>query len=264
MIDAVRGTDALSGPARPGAGPDAGFDTVIEGCDTCPVTTLLLARHGLTDLTGPVLAGRTPGVRLSEAGRAQAVALAGRIAGVRLDAIVSSPLERCQETAAAVAAGRDLPVRTDERFIECGYGEWTGRPLKELAKEPLWQVVQAHPSAAAFPGGESVADMQHRAVAAVREWNRRLGEKGVYLVCSHGDVIKSIVADALGLHLDQFQRITADPAALTVIRYAPLRPFVLRLNDMGELRLPEDSEEKDGGENHTGSDAAVGGGPGTT
>ncbi|MGW2147997.1 histidine phosphatase family protein [Nonomuraea bangladeshensis] len=228
------------------------------------MTTLLLARHGLTDLTGPVLAGRTPGVRLSEAGRAQAVALAGRIAGVRLDAIVSSPLERCQETAAAVAAGRDLPVRTDERFIECGYGEWTGRPLKELAKEPLWQVVQAHPSAAAFPGGESMADMQHRAVAAVREWNRRLGEKGVYLVCSHGDVIKSIVADALGLHLDQFQRITADPAALTVIRYAPLRPFVLRLNDMGELRLPEDSEEKDGGENHTGSDAAVGGGPGTT
>ncbi len=264
MIDAVRGTDAPSGPARPGAGPDAGFDTVIEGCDTCPVTTLLLARHGLTDLTGPVLAGRTPGVRLSEAGRAQAVALAGRIAGVRLDAIVSSPLERCQETAAAVAAGRDLPVRTDEGFIECGYGEWTGRPLKELAKEPLWQVVQAHPSAAAFPGGESVADMQHRAVAAVREWNQRLGEKGVYLVCSHGDVIKSIVADALGLHLDQFQRITADPAALTVIRYAPLRPFVLRLNDMGELRLPEDSEEKDGGENHTGSDAAVGGGPGTT
>ncbi|MGW5161837.1 histidine phosphatase family protein [Nonomuraea wenchangensis] len=228
------------------------------------MTTLLLARHGLTDLTGPVLAGRTPGVRLSEAGRAQAVALAGRIAGVRLDAIVSSPLERCQETAAAVAAGRDLPVRTDERFIECGYGEWTGRPLKELAKEPLWQVVQAHPSAAAFPGGESVADMQHRAVTAVREWNRRLGEKGVYLVCSHGDVIKSIVADALGLHLDQFQRITADPAALTVIRYAPMRPFVLRLNDMGELRLPEDSEEKDGGENHTGSDAAVGGGPGTT
>ncbi|MCK2216464.1 MSMEG_4193 family putative phosphomutase [Actinomadura sp. ATCC 31491] len=228
------------------------------------MTTLLLARHGLTDLTGPVLAGRTPGVRLSEAGRAQAAALAGRIAGVRLDAIVSSPLERCQETAGAVAAGRGLPVQTDERFIECGYGAWTGRELKELAKDPLWQVVQAHPSAAVFPEGESLAAMQQRAVAAVREWNRRLGEKSVYLVCSHGDVIKAIVADALGLHLDQFQRITADPAALTVIRYAPLRPFVLRLNDMGELRLPEDSEEKDGGENHTGSDAAVGGGPGTT
>jgi probable phosphoglycerate mutase len=228
------------------------------------MTTLLLARHGLTDLTGPVLAGRTLGVHLSEAGRAQAAALAGRVAGVRLDAIVSSPLERCRETAEAVAQGREMDVRIDDRFIECGYGEWTGRPLAELAKEPLWQVVQAHPSAVTFPEGESLAGMQHRAVAAVREWNRTLGSKAVYLVCSHGDVIKAIVADALGLHLDQFQRITADPAALTVIRYAPLRPFVLRVNDMGELRLPEDSEEKDGGENITGSDAAVGGGPGTT
>ncbi|NBE95901.1 MSMEG_4193 family putative phosphomutase [Nonomuraea sp. KC401] len=228
------------------------------------MTTLLLARHGLTDLTGPVLAGRTPGVHLSEAGRAQAAALAGRIAGVELDAIVSSPLERCRETAQAVAGGRAAEVAIDERFIECGYGEWTGRPLKELAGEPLWQVVQAHPSAVTFPGGEALTAMQHRAVAAVREWNERVGEKGVYLVCSHGDVIKAIVADALGLHLDHFQRITADPAALTVIRYAPLRPFVLRLNDMGQLRLPEDSEEKDGGENITGSDAAVGGGPGTT
>ncbi|WP_084958287.1 histidine phosphatase family protein [Thermoactinospora rubra] len=228
------------------------------------MTTVLLARHGLTDLTGPVLAGWTPGVHLSEAGRKQAEALAGRIAEVRLDAVVSSPLERCRETAAAVAEGRDLAVEVDERFGECGYGEWTGRELKELAKEPLWQVVQAHPSAAVFPGGEAVADMQRRAVKAVREWNDRLGEKAVYLVCSHGDVIKSIVADALGLHLDHFQRITADPAALTVIRYTPIRPFVLRLNDMGELRLPEGSEEKDGGENFTGSDAAVGGGSGTT
>ncbi|MFC5817869.1 histidine phosphatase family protein [Nonomuraea harbinensis] len=228
------------------------------------MTTLLLARHGLTDLTGPVLAGRTPGVHLSDAGRAQAAALAERIAGVRLDAIVSSPLERCRETAETVAAGRGLPVETDERLLECDYGDWTGRELKELAKDPLWPVVQAHPSAAVFPGGEAMTAMQYRAVAAIRGWNRRLGEKAVYLACSHGDVIKAIVADALGLHLDQFQRITADPAALTVIRYAPLRPFVLKLNDMGELKLSEDSEEKDGGENSTGSDAAVGGGPGTT
>ncbi|MFC6674692.1 histidine phosphatase family protein [Nonomuraea ferruginea] len=197
------------------------------------MTTLLLARHGLTDLTGPVLAGRTPGVHLSDAGRAQAAALAERIAGVRLDAIVSSPLERCRETAEAVAAGRGLPVETDERLLECDYGDWTGRELKELAKDPLWPVVQAHPSAAVFPGGEAMTAMQYRAVAAIRGWNRRLGEKAVYLACSHGDVIKAIVADALGLHLDQFQRITADPAALTVIRYAPLRPFVLKLNDMG-------------------------------
>jgi probable phosphoglycerate mutase len=236
------------------------------------VTTLLLARHGVTDLTGPVLAGWTPGVHLSERGRGQAEALGARLRELSLDAIVASPLERCQETALAVAEGRDVEVATDQRFGECGYGEWTGRPLEELAKEPLWRVVQSHPSAVTFPGGESLAAVQHRAVAAVRDWNARLGEKAVYLVCSHGDVIKAIVADALGLHLDQFQRITADPASLTVIRYTPLRPFLLRVNDIGgevgnlvpQEPPPEGSENKDGGENITESDAAVGGGPGTT
>lgn len=232
------------------------------------MTTLLLARHGLTHLTGPVLAGWTPDVHLSKAGQAQAEALAVRLAPLELDAIVSSPLERCQETAQAIAGGRETKVRTDDRFGECRYGDWTGRSLGELAKDPLWRVVQNHPSAVTFPGGESLSSVQHRAVTAVREWNERLGPKGVYLVCSHGDVIKAIVADAMGLHLDQFQRIAADPASLTAIRYTPLRPFVLRLNDLGGdmagLRPPEGSEDEEGGENLTGSDAAVGGGAGTT
>ncbi|WP_433501036.1 histidine phosphatase family protein [Sphaerimonospora sp. CA-214678] len=233
------------------------------------MTTVLLVRHGLTELTGPVLAGRTPGVHLDERGREQAGALARRLAPLELDAIVSSPLERCRETAAAIARGRALSMEIDERFEECGYGEWTGRPLGDLAKEPLWQVVQAHPSAAVFPGGEAMAEVQSRAVRAVREWNERLGDKATYLVCSHGDVIKAIVADALGLHLDQFQRITVDPASLTVIRYTPLRPFLLRANDVGGevgnlAPRSEVPEEASGGENITGSDAAVGGGAGTT
>jgi probable phosphomutase (TIGR03848 family) len=198
------------------------------------VATLLLVRHGLTEMTGPVLAGWTPGVHLNERGRGQAAELAARLAPLPLDAIVASPLERCQQTARAVLAGRGgLEVRTDERFGEVRYGDWTGRPLEELAKEELWKVVQAHPSAARFPGGEGLAEAQHRAVTAVREWNDRLGPEATYLVCSHGDIIKSIVADALGLHLDQFQRIQADPAALTVVRYTGLRPFLLRLNDDG-------------------------------
>jgi probable phosphomutase (TIGR03848 family) len=206
-------------------------------------------------MTGPVLAGWTPGVRLDERGRKQAADLAGRLKPVPLDAIVASPLERCQETAGAIQAGRDgLQVRTDERFGEVRYGEWTGRRLEELAKEELWKVVQAHPSAARFPGGEALADVQHRAVAAVREWNGLLGPKATYVVCSHGDVIKAIVADALGLHLDQFQRIQADPAALTVIRYTDMRPFLVRLNDHG-TRI-DDLLAKTGED----SDAPVGGG----
>ncbi|MFC4587201.1 MSMEG_4193 family putative phosphomutase [Sphaerisporangium corydalis] len=237
------------------------------------MTTLLLVRHGLTDLTGPVLAGWTPGVHLSERGRAQAAALAARLTPLSLDAIVSSPLERCQETALAVLHGREgLKLESDDRFGECGYGEWTGRPLKELAEDPLWRVVQQHPSAVVFPGGESLAGVQRRAVAGVRHWNAKLGENATYMVCSHGDVIKAIVADAMGLHLDQFQRITADPASLTVIRYTALRPFILRVNDIGggvenilpPAPPPEGSEHQDGGEKFTESDAAVGGGAGTT
>ena len=118
---------------------------------------------------------------------------------------------------------------------ECRYGDWTGKPLEELAKDPLWPVVQAHPSAVRFPGpdGEAMPDMQHRAVSAIRDWNDKLGPEATYVVCSHGDVIKAIVADALGLHLDMCQRIQADPCSLTVIRYTPLRPFVVRMNDVG-------------------------------
>jgi probable phosphomutase (TIGR03848 family) len=195
------------------------------------VTTVLLVRHGLTATTGHTLTGWMPGIGLDDRGRAQAAALAARLAGLPLDAIVSSPLDRCRQTAEAIAAGR--AVLTDDRVGECRYGDWTGKPLKKLVREPLWRVVQAHPSAVTFPGGESMPDVQHRAVAAVRDWNAKLGAGATYMICSHGDVIKGIVADSLGLHLDQSQRIQVDPCSLTVIRYTPLRPFLVRMNDTG-------------------------------
>jgi len=202
------------------------------------VTLVLLVRHGLTAGTGSVLTGRTPGIGLDDRGRDQAAALAARLAGVALDAIVSSPLQRCRETADAIAAARDghpVAVTEDARFAEVAYGDWTGKPIKRLTKEPLWRVVQAHPSAVRFPGqdGESLPGVQERAVAAIRDWNTRLGPKAAYLVCSHGDVIKSILADSLGMHLDMFQRIQVDPCSVSVIRYTPLRPFVIRMNDTG-------------------------------
>ena len=152
-----------------------------------------------------------------------------------LAAVVSSPLERCQETASAVVAGRELELQSDDRLGEARYGDWTGRTIKDLAKQPLWKVVQQHPSAAVFPGpeGEGLAQTQARAVAAVREWNAKLGPEAVWLACSHGDVIKAVLADALGLHLDQFQRIVVDPASISVVTYTETRPFVVRMNDTG-------------------------------
>lgn len=226
------------------------------------MTTVLLVRHGLTSAnTGGTLAGWTPGVHLAPKGEEQVAALAARLAAVPVAAIVSSPLERCQETAAALVGGRPgLEVETDERLGECHYGEWEGQPLKTLAKDPLWRVVQSHPSAAQFPGGEALRETQARAVSAVRAHNARLGKDATWIAVSHGDVIKAILADALGLHLDEFQRIVVDPASVSVVTYTDLRPFVLRMNDVGgdvTGLIPP----KRGRRRRT-SDAAVGGGAG--
>lgn len=229
------------------------------------MTTVLLVRHGRsTANTAGVLAGRTPGVSLDERGEAQAVELAARLMPVHLDAVVSSPLERTRQTAERLVAGREGTLfEVDERFTECDYGTWSGRPLKSLAEEPLWRTVQAHPAAAAFPDGESLAALSARAVAAVRAWNAKLGEAATYAVVSHGDVIKAIAADAFGMHLDLFQRIHVDPCSLTVIRYHGTRPSVLRLNDVGGdvsalIRSMEPAAEA--GE---AGDAPVGGGAGS-
>ncbi len=180
------------------------------------MATVLLVRHGLTGLTGPVLSGHTPGIDLDDRGRAQAAELADRLRPVRLAAIVTSPLARCVQTAAAVATGRDgLAPEQDDRLM-----------------------------------------------AAVRDWNARLGKDATWLACSHGDVIKALLADALGMHLDLFQRIVVEPCSVSVVRYTDVRPFVLRMNDTGgdvqSLLPPKRTRSR----SQPAADAAVGGGAG--
>ncbi|WP_151774690.1 histidine phosphatase family protein [Streptomyces abyssomicinicus] len=228
--------------------------------------TLILVRHGRsTANTAGILAGRMPGVTLDERGAAQAAALPARLEGVPLAAVVSSPLQRCQETVRPLLDARPgLRPHTEDGINECDYGDWTGRKLDELIDEPLMEIVQAHPTAAAFPGGESMRTMQHRAAEAVRRWNRRIEEEhgadAVYLMCSHGDIIKSLAADALGLHLDQFQRISVEPCSVTVVRYTRTRPFLVRLGDTGDFAslVPRPDRETEG----SGGAATVGGGAG--
>ncbi len=200
--------------------------------------TVILLRHGRsTSNTAHTLAGRSEGVELDEKGAAQAVALVERLDGLPIKALVRSPLLRCRMTLEPLAGALGLAPVVEDRLVEVDYGEWTGRPLGELVKEPLWSVVQQQPSAAVFPGGEGLAQVQARAVAAVREHDRRLaaeyGGDALWVACTHGDVIKAVLADALGTHLDAFQRITADPASMSVIRYTELRPFVVHVNHTG-------------------------------
>jgi probable phosphomutase (TIGR03848 family) len=238
------------------------------------MTVVLVVRHGLTSTTGKALTGWLPGISLDDRGQAQAAAVGERLAQIPLAAIVSSPLERCVQTATAIAGrqgGSDHAgppdVVIEDGLGECRYGDWTGQPLRKLARDPLWRVVQAHPSAVRFPGpdGESMLGMQQRAVAAVRDWNARLGAEATYLICSHGDVIKAILSDALGMHLDMSQRIQVDPCSLSVIRYTTLRPFVLRMNDTGTdaaalaglVRRPATAKAQ------ADADAQIGGGAGS-
>jgi probable phosphomutase (TIGR03848 family) len=206
------------------------------------MSTVLLVRHGLTAMTGPVLAGRTKGLHLDERGRVQAEAVAARLAVLPLVSVVTSPLDRCADTARAVtaaqkAAGRAPVTKTDRRLIECDYGDWTGAKITSLAKDPMWRVVQSAPSAAVFPGGEQLAAVSTRAVAAIRSldasYSATYGEDCLWVACSHGDVIKAILADALGMHLDLFQRIVVDPCSVSIVRYTGGRPFVIATNDTG-------------------------------
>lgn len=239
--------------------------------------TVILLRHGRsTANTAGVLAGRSEGVELDEKGREQADRVVERLTELPIVEIVTSPVLRCRQTVTPLATARELEPTVEPDLAEVDYGTWTGRKLGELGKEPLWKVVQQHPSAAVFPEGEGLAAVQARVVAAVRRHDARLaaehGRDVLWVACSHGDPIKAVLADALGCHLDTFQRITADPCSVSVVRYTETLPFVLRTNDTGgDLRsivpAPPPAEGDADGQTGASGDpapagAVVGGGAG--
>jgi probable phosphomutase (TIGR03848 family) len=230
------------------------------------MATVILVRHGRTtaNVSG-VLAGRSLGIALDEVGREQATNTGERLAAVPLVGLVSSPLERCLQTAQLVLDRQPGSLTIDEEpgITECDYGDWQGKALGELAKEKLWSVVQSNPSAAVFPNGESMAAMQFRAVEAIRRRDAALeaehGANAVWVAVSHGDIIKAVLADAYGMHLDLFQRINVGPASVSIVRYGTSRPSVISTNtDAGDLSWLRAAESAGG----SSDDAPVGGGAG--
>ncbi len=197
-------------------------------------TTVLLVRHGQTPSTGTTLPGRAKGLHLADSGRAQADAAAARIAKLdKVTAVYASPLERTRETAAPIAAGLGLRVKTDRGLLECEFGDWTGQALKELARLPEWKTVQRYPSGFRFPAGESFAEMQTRITSTLARL--AAAHRGETIVAvSHADPIKAALADALGTHLDLFQRIVVSPCSISVIWYGDAGPAVLTANSTGD------------------------------
>ena len=191
---------------------------------------MLFVRHGKTPTTGSTLPGRAKGLHLADDGRAQADAVAARLAELKaVDAVYASPLERTRETAAPIGAARGVKVQVERGLLECDFGEWTGRKLKDLMKLPEWRTVQRYPSGFRFPGGESFTEMQTRITGAVAKLVER-HRGGVVVAVSHADPIKAAVADALGTHLDLFQRIIVSPCSVTAVAYGTGGPAVLTVN----------------------------------
>ncbi len=208
-------------------------------------TLVLLVRHGQTPTTGAVLPGRAPGLHLSETGQDQAAQVAARIAALHtiglgqakrahpVAAVYASPLERTRETAAPIARGCGLRVRTERGLLEADFGDWTGAALDKLRRLPQWQSVQRNPSGFRFPGGESFTEMQARIVATLQRLTAAHQGETIVAV-SHADPIKAAAAHALGTHLDLFQRIVVSPCSVTAISYGPDGPTVLAVNSTGE------------------------------
>jgi probable phosphomutase (TIGR03848 family) len=238
------------------------------------VPTCVLVRHGHSTANGEgILAGRTPGVHLTDRGVEQASSLAGRFTGAPVARVVSSPMDRCLETASAIARATGLEVVVHDGLQECGYGAWTGRRLAELAKEPLWATVQDDPEVARFPDGqeyaaESLREMSDRVVATVRAIDAEVaathGEAALWVAVTHGDLVKAVLADATGSGLARFQRFAADPASVSVVRYGGRHTFLLAANDLApdlaRFRPPKPTGSEEGAV--PSADAVVGGGTG--
>ena len=198
---------------------------------------LVLIRHAHSEANAAgILSGRLPNVHLSEKGTEQAKRLADRLGYFAISELRISPMERCFETVQPwinqflAPKSKGFEPVIDPELTEVDYGSWSGRKLSVLSKNKSWKTVQQTPSRMYFPAGEGIANMQSRAMKSVHEMVSSK-KKGAAVIVSHGDVIKSIIASALGMHLDEFQRIIIDPASVSILEYSEMKPRVILLND---------------------------------
>jgi len=193
--------------------------------------TILLIRHGENDyIKKGILPGRMTGVHLNERGRAQAQALAEKLAQAPIKAVYSSPLERAVETAEPIAGTLGLEAIIRPGLIETNCGEWQGKSHKSLRRLKVWRMVQSTPSLFRFPGGESFAESQGRIVGEIESLRLQHEEKDLFVCVSHGDPIRLAVAYYLGLPLDNFQRLFAAPASITALYVGEAGSRLLTLN----------------------------------
>jgi probable phosphoglycerate mutase len=209
------------------------------------MTIVLLVRHGENDYVKKGrLAGRLAGVHLNEKGRAQAQAVADKLAGATIKAVYSSPLERTMETAQPIAIALGVEVIPREGLVEINFGEWTDQKLKGLSRLKLWKVVQNFPSMARFPGGETFREAQCRVVEEINSLAGMYEPKDIIVCVSHSDTIKLAVAFYIGLPLDMFQRLMVSPGSINVLNVGEASSSLLALNYDLSFSLPKPDQDK--------------------
>jgi probable phosphoglycerate mutase len=191
----------------------------------------LLIRHGETDYNKRMhLPGRLPDVHLTQKGRKQAQSLADSLASAPIKAIYSSPLERTMETAAPLAKALKLDIIPTPGLLETDCGEWQGQSVKKLRHQKIWQSVQQRPSLFRFPGGESIAECQHRMVQVLESLRLHFSPQDLVACFSHSDPIKQLIAYYLGLPLDHFQRLNIDLASVTALQISESSSRLVLMN----------------------------------
>jgi 2,3-bisphosphoglycerate-dependent phosphoglycerate mutase len=202
------------------------------------VTTVYLVRHGRTPANEKgILAGRTKGVFLDDLGVLQAETLAKTLENIEFKKIIVSPMERCQQTAKILNQSSKKPIKPniESGISECDYGDWSNKKLSALRKKPLWKNIQERPSVVEFPNGEKMSNMLDRMKTTIFENAQKLKNDENLLVVSHGDPIRSFIADSLGIHLDNFQRITIDPCSLSIVRIVDGNVQVITVNNSSQI-----------------------------
>jgi len=209
------------------------------------VPKIYLVRHGRTPANEKgILAGRTKGIFLDDTGIKQAEAVAKSLSQIRFKKIIVSPMERCQQTTKIIITGMDkTPKPVIESGInECDYGDWSNKKLSSLRSKPLWKTIQEKTSLVQFPNGEKMNQMLTRVKNAIFEHALKLKSDENLLVVSHGDPIRSFIADCLGIHLDNFQRITIDPCSVSVVIISNDNVQVVSVNN--SIKVDQISKKK--------------------
>jgi len=211
------------------------------------VANIYLVRHGRTPANEKgILAGRTPGIKLDIVGTAQAQKVADVLSNIKFSIVIVSPLQRCQETSTIILNRQKVKpnVLTSDGVNECDYGDWSNKKLSVLRRKPLWKTIQERPSIVEFPNGEKMVDMLDRFKFTIMDESKNLKSDENMLVISHGDPIRSFIADCLGLHLDQFQKISIDPCSISIVNFSEKDNRVITVNSRNQVEAPKKGRKK--------------------